>query len=128
MDRTGNILPRIVAIVIEPLVGDLPDEVAPSDILPVCRNSEHKRELSERDVFHDFINLNKSCFWNPQLMETFQFITYAGCFVKPYALLVSSKRQIYLDNILAAWSRKVLRSPSGFKIINIGKYNHDIFS
>lgn len=75
---------------------------------------------TEREIFHDFVEENRTCYWNPHLRESVEGVKFAGFLCDPPCLLVTG-RDIYLDTLLTAWSTKVLRSPQGFTIHSAGR-------
>ena len=71
------------------------------------------------DIFNDFVGENKDCYWNPHLEESIRNLQYIG-YLHPTTLLVGG-RDIYIDTVRGAWTRRVLRPPKGFNIVRVGK-------
>ncbi|ELU02255.1 hypothetical protein CAPTEDRAFT_54960, partial [Capitella teleta] len=69
-------------------------------------------------LFEDFVNENRLCHWNPHLEESIKSLKYAGC-LHPSTLLVTG-REIFLDTIKSAWSRRALRPPPQYSINSVG--------
>lgn len=85
-------------------VGDFNDDVKPNN---------------GTQLFDAFIERNCDCYWNPHLDESLKNVKYIGC-MRSYTLLISG-RDIYLETIRSAWSRRVLRAPKGFSLCRVGK-------
>ena len=75
--------------------------------------------LEETSLFEKFIDENKECYWNPHLEESINNIKHLG-FMQPYSLFIGG-RDIYIETIRAAWSRRVLRAPGNLVISKVGK-------
>ena len=73
----------------------------------------------ETSLFEQFIDENKECYWNPHLEESINNIRHLG-FIQPHSLLIGG-RDIYIETIRAAWSRRVLRAPGSLVISKVGK-------
>ena len=71
------------------------------------------------DIFNDFICENHNCYWNPHLEESVRNLKYIG-YLHPTTLLVGG-RDIYVDTVRGAWTRRALRPPKGFHIVRIGE-------
>ena len=71
------------------------------------------------DIFNDFICENNNCYWNPHLEESVRNLKYIG-YLHPTTLLVGG-RDIYVDTVRGAWTRRALRPPKGFHIVRIGE-------
>ncbi|KAL3877588.1 hypothetical protein ACJMK2_035284 [Sinanodonta woodiana] len=77
--------------------------------------------FNPKELFEDFKLRNKTCYWNPALVESIRSLEYVG-FVEPYTILVGGN-DIHLENLRTAWGRHVLKDPANFKIENIGDIN-----
>lgn len=75
--------------------------------------------FSGKDILDDFKLRNKSCYWNPALLESINSLEYLG-FVSPRTLLAGGS-DLHLENIRTAWGRRVLKEPTGFTILSIGE-------
>ncbi|GFO00321.1 storkhead-box protein 1 [Plakobranchus ocellatus] len=74
-----------------------------------------------KELLHNFKMINKTCYWNPSLVESIKGLEYKG-FVEPSTILVTGA-DIHLENLRSAWGRRVLKAPSGFTIDRIGDVN-----
>ncbi|KAK3607159.1 hypothetical protein CHS0354_004419 [Potamilus streckersoni] len=77
--------------------------------------------FNPKELFEDFKLRNKTCYWNPALVDSIRSLEYVG-FVEPYTILVGGN-DIHLENLRTAWGRHVLKDPANFKIENIGDIN-----
>lgn len=83
-------------------------------------SSENRSEvINGKEILEDFKLRNKTCYWNPALMESISSLQYFG-FVEPCTLLVGGK-DLHLQNLRMAWGRRVLNDPAGYRIRRIGK-------
>ncbi|XP_033743962.1 uncharacterized protein LOC117329873 [Pecten maximus] len=98
-----SVAPKCLAIVLSP------DDVEPGKTPP---------DLSGKVVLDDFKLRNKTCYWNPALVESIQNLEYRG-YVEPDTLLVGGE-DIHLENLRTAWGRRVLNDPAHFRITRIG--------
>ena len=80
-----------------------------------CEKNDENIEL-----FEDFIEENKGCFWDPHLEESLSNISIAGI-IFPNSVLVTG-RDIHLDTIRRAWSKRVLRSPVHYTLLTVGEF------
>jgi len=69
--------------------------------------------------FQEFIEINLQCFWNSALHEAFKNLEYKGSVV-PSTIIVGSTIRKHLTILKTAWSRKMLKSPSGYIIDFLG--------
>ncbi|XP_050394228.1 uncharacterized protein LOC126812085 isoform X2 [Patella vulgata] len=76
-------------------------------------------ENNGKELLSDFKLRNKTCYWNPGLIESIASLEYLG-FVKPCTLLVVGRN---LEKIRSAWGSRVLNAPDGFTIDRIGDVN-----
>ncbi|CAG5136324.1 unnamed protein product [Candidula unifasciata] len=74
-----------------------------------------------KELLQDFKVRNKTCYWNPSLVESIKSLEYKG-FVEPSTILVTGT-DIHLENLRSAWGRRVLKAPAGFLIDRIGDVN-----
>ncbi|CAL1526324.1 unnamed protein product, partial [Lymnaea stagnalis] len=74
-----------------------------------------------KELLNDFKIRNKTCYWNPSLVESIKSLEYKG-FVEPSTILVTGG-DIHLENLRSAWGRRVLKAPAGFTIERIGDVN-----
>ena len=72
-----------------------------------------------KEILEDFKRQNKTCYWNPALIESIRQLEYLG-FVEPCTVLVSGE-DIHLENLRSAWGRRVLKAPINFTIDRIGE-------
>ncbi|XP_060076540.1 uncharacterized protein LOC132556168 [Ylistrum balloti] len=98
-----SVTPKCLAIVL------LPDE---------NESGKNHPDLSGRVILDDFKLRNKTCYWNPALVESIQNLEYRG-YVEPDTLLVGGE-DIHLENLRTAWGRRVLNDPAHFRITRIG--------
>ena len=84
--------------------------------------TEQSSKRTGSDIFNDFICENKNCYWNPHLEESICNLKYIG-YLHPTTLLVGG-RDIYVDTVRGAWTRRVLRPPRGFHIVRVGKWSY----
>ncbi|KAK7003030.1 storkhead-box protein 1 [Biomphalaria glabrata] len=92
----------------------------------VVQSSEVQKALSPsgyngKELLQDFKIRNKTCYWNPSLVESIKSLEYKG-FVEPSTILVTGE-DIHLENLRSAWGRRVLKAPGGFTIDRIGDVN-----
>ena len=81
--------------------------------------SENALENNAKDVLDDFKLRNKTCYWNPALIESIEKLEFYG-FVSPGTILVRGS-ELHLENLRTAWGRRVLNNPAKYKIQSIGK-------
>ena len=81
----------------------------------LCPNGYNGKELLQ-----DFKIRNRTCYWNPSLVESIKCLEYKG-FFEPSTILVAAA-DIHLENLRSAWGRRVLKAPAGFSIDRIGNY------
>lgn len=91
----------------------------------IIQSSEVRKALSPegysgKELLQDFKIRNKTCYWNPSLVESIKSLEYKG-FVEPYTILVTAA-DIHLENLRSAWARRVLKAPAAFLIERIGMY------
>ena len=85
-----------------------------------CEDQNSKIPLVDgTPLFEQFIDENKECYWNPHLEESINNIRHLGL-IQPHSLLIGG-RDIYIETIRAAWSRRVLRAPGSLVISKVGK-------
>lgn len=77
-----------------------------------------KGVFEPKKVFEEFKLRNKTCYWNPALVDSVNSLEYVG-FIEPYTILVKGD-DIHLENIRTAWGRRVLKDPANFTIDRIG--------
>ncbi|XP_013395558.1 uncharacterized protein LOC106162715 isoform X1 [Lingula anatina] len=78
-----------------------------------------KRKESGIGIFEDFQHKNSSCYWNPQLGEVVGSLRYIGI-LQPHVLLVGGK-DVDLEGLSVAWSRRLLKPPQGFALVGLGE-------
>ncbi|CAJ0952701.1 unnamed protein product, partial [Mesorhabditis belari] len=71
-----------------------------------------------RRVFDSFLEANKACFWNRDLVAAMDSLIYMG-FMRPGTLFISAP-SIHLQTIRSAWARRVLKAASGYQIASLG--------
>lgn len=100
--------------------------VAPRCVAVVLKPASHQigksedKARTEREIFQDFVDENRTCYWNPHLKESIENLRFAGYLLESLSLLLAG-RDIYLNTVLDAWSRRVLRPPQGFVIYTAGE-------
>lgn len=72
----------------------------------------------------NFQEANGYCYWNGALLEAVTSLTFVG-HVAPSTILVTGDESC-LETIRSAWARKVLRAPSAYMIILVGKVFCDV--
>ena len=112
--NSGDVLDREDAdsTIIDPNNGD---SVRPSDV----HKAPNPNGYNGKELLRDFKMKNKTCYWNPSLVESIKSLEYKG-FVEPSTILVTAA-DIHLENLRSAWGRRVLKAPSGFTIERIGE-------
>lgn len=75
--------------------------------------------FSGKDILDDFKRQNRTCYWNPALIESIKKLEYLG-FVEPCTVLVVGE-DIHLENLRSAWGRRVLKPPLNYTIDRIGE-------
>lgn len=73
-----------------------------------------------KEIFEEFKVRNRTCYWNPALVESVKNLEYLG-FVEPCTLLVGGE-DVHLENVRTAWGRHVLKPPANFVIEKIGEF------
>lgn len=101
-----NVAARCVAVVLKPAN----DQMGKSE----------DKVRTEHEIFTDFVDENRTCYWNPHLRESIENLRFAGYLLESLSLLLAG-RDIYLNTVLDAWSRRVLRPPQGFRIHTAGE-------
>lgn len=85
-----------------------------------CKGCEEITEYEfGPEVFADWIKENEECYWNPCLVQSVKSLEYKG-FVRPTTLLVGGT-DYSLEVVRSAWGRRMLRPPSGYDIVMLGK-------
>jgi len=79
---------------------------------------DNKITFEPKKVFEEFKLRNKTCYWNPALVDSVNSLEYVG-FIEPLTVLVRGD-DIHLENIRTAWGRRVLKDPANFTIDRIG--------
>uniref|UniRef100_A0A7I4YKK8 Winged helix Storkhead-box1 domain-containing protein n=1 Tax=Haemonchus contortus TaxID=6289 RepID=A0A7I4YKK8_HAECO len=72
-----------------------------------------------RRLFENFVESNKSSFWNRELVEAVDSVIYMG-FMRPSTLFVSGP-QFHLQALRTAWARRVLKPAEGYSISSLGE-------
>ena len=101
----------------------------PSDDGAVVQSSEVQKALNPngyngKELLQDFKIRNRTCYWNPSLVESIKALEYKG-FFEPSTILVTSA-EFHLENLRSAWGRRVLKAPAGFSIERIGRVSFDL--
>lgn len=73
----------------------------------------------------NFREANGYCYWNAALLDAVASLTFVG-HVTPATILVTSDESS-LETVRSAWARKVLRAPSAYVIVLVGKSNLSSF-
>lgn len=81
--------------------------------------TDGKGVFDAKKVFAEFKLRNKTCYWNPALVDSVNNLEYVG-FIEPLTILVKGD-DIHLENIRTAWGRRVLKDPAHYYIERIGK-------
>lgn len=81
-------------------------------------DSEKSETFDAKKVFAEFKLRNKTCYWNPALVDSVNSLEYVG-FIEPLTILVRGD-DIHLENIRTAWGRRVLKDPANYHIERIG--------
>ncbi|KAL4240185.1 Storkhead box 1 [Mactra antiquata] len=84
-------------------------------------NSDNSEPFDAKKVFSEFKLRNKTCYWNPALVDSVNSLEYVG-FIEPLTILVKGD-DIHLENIRTAWGRRVLKDPANYRIERIGDVN-----
>ena len=71
------------------------------------------------ELYDQWIQRNKDCHWNPHLEESVRNLKFVG-YLLPHTLLVGG-RDIYLDTVRNAWSRRSLRAPHSLTLHRVGE-------
>lgn len=79
----------------------------------------HGNYHSGKELYDEFVAQNKGCFWDPHLEESLNNVHVIG-YIYPHVLLIGG-RDIYLNTVKGAWSRRVLNAPQDFSIYRVGK-------
>jgi len=114
---------KCVAIVLSQNDGDADQTVVDPTDGNIIQSSEVHKALwpngfNGKQLLQDFKIRNKTCYWNPSLVESIRSLEYKG-FFEPSTILVSAA-DIHLENLRSAWGRRVLKAPGGFSIERIG--------
>jgi len=78
--------------------------------------------FNARCVFEEFRQRNKTCYWNPALVDSVVSLEYVG-FIEPTTILVRGD-DIHLENVRTAWGRRVLKDPARYRITKIGIFSN----
>lgn len=86
----------------------------------------HFSTSKSEELFEEFVSLNKLCYWDAHIRESFCGLCYYGC-VKLHSssrslTVLCTAKDIFLDTIKKAWSKKVLHSPEKYQLYKIGEY------
>ncbi|PAV76074.1 hypothetical protein WR25_24752 [Diploscapter pachys] len=79
---------------------------------------EGPKARNGRRVFESFVEQNRQCFWNRDLVAASNSLIYMG-FMRPGTLFVSAPSS-HLNVIRAAWARRILKAPEGYAISSLG--------
>lgn len=104
---------------------ELSNQVKEHGINPFALNAKYDTDdkgiFYPKKVFAEFKLRNKTCYWNPALVDSVNNLEYVG-FIEPLTLLVKGD-DIHLENIRTAWGRRVLKDPAHYHIERIGDVN-----
>ena len=112
---------------IQEIIGQSDDTyLDPNDEGTIVQSSEVQKALypngyNGKELLQDFKIRNRTCYWNPSLVESIKSLEYKG-FFEPSTILVTSA-EFHLENLRSAWGRSVLKAPAGFRIERIGEIN-----
>lgn len=90
-----------------------------ASVVVTTAQSSTTAQCNGKEILEDFKQQNKTCYWNPALIESIKQLEYLG-FVEPCTVLVGGD-DIHLENLRSAWGRRVLKPPSNYTIDRIGK-------
>lgn len=71
-------------------------------------------------INQNFQEANGYCYWNGALLEAVTSLKFVG-HVTPSTILVTGEESC-LETVRSAWARKVLRAPSAYVIVLVGKF------
>ena len=82
-------------------------------------NTESPTPLKDENLnlFEDFIDSNKGCIWDPHLEESLSNVRITGI-IFPSTVVIGG-RDIYLDTIVLAWSKRIIRSPVHYQLLSV---------
>lgn len=76
-------------------------------------------QLNGVELFESFVKENCECFWNQSLVNGISGLKYKG-FIPPCTLFMTGSDYTY-EVIRTAWARRVIKSPQGYSILNLGE-------
>ena len=82
---------------------------------------EKESVFDGKSVLEEFKFRNKTCYWNPALVDSVKSLEYVG-YIEPLTILVKGD-DIHLENVRTAWGRRVLKDPVKYRIERIGIYS-----
>lgn len=101
---------------------ELSNQANDNEVNPFALNTKFdtdgKDNFDAKKVFAEFKLRNKTCYWNPALVDSVNNLEYVG-FIEPLTILVKGE-DIHLENIRTAWGRRVLKDPAQYHIERIG--------
>ncbi|MFH4973919.1 hypothetical protein AB6A40_000628 [Gnathostoma spinigerum] len=87
--------------------------------LAIVFQTSSLKTKSGHKIFESFVEENRSCFWNLELVEAVLNLEYVG-FMRPGTLFVSSSSHHHLNALRSAWARRILKPARGFIIVSFG--------
>ncbi|KAM3726421.1 Stork-head box protein [Dirofilaria immitis] len=77
------------------------------------------KKITGHKLFQSFIQENKACFWNTNLVEAINSTKYVG-YIKPSTLFITSMNERYVQILRDAWIRQILKPAKGYRIETLG--------
>ncbi|KAK6110303.1 Winged helix Storkhead-box1 domain family protein [Brugia pahangi] len=77
------------------------------------------KKVTGHKLFQSFVQENKACFWNMNLVEAINSTKYVG-YIKPSTLFITSMNERYMQTLRDAWIRRILKPAKGYRIETFG--------
>ncbi|CAG9534209.1 unnamed protein product [Cercopithifilaria johnstoni] len=77
------------------------------------------KKVTGHKLFQSFIEENKVCFWNSNLVEAINSTKYIG-YIKPSTLFITSISEQHMQTLRDAWIRRILKPAKGYRIETLG--------
>uniref|UniRef100_A0A1I7VIX7 Stork_head domain-containing protein n=1 Tax=Loa loa TaxID=7209 RepID=A0A1I7VIX7_LOALO len=77
------------------------------------------KKITGHKLFQSFIQENKACFWNTNLVEAINSTKYVG-YIKPSTLFITSMNERYMQTLRDAWVLRILKPAKGYRIETLG--------
>lgn len=113
--KSPVIAPESVAVVFVP-TGSNSKDTEKGDS---TSQSPGRKIRTGKDLFKELVRENKHSVWNKTLSESVRGISFVG-YLEPWTILVKGSEK-YLETLRDAYSRRILKPPRNFAIVQFGK-------